>query len=81
MAGILEGAGSAFDAGHHKRSDDGVHAYGKYVRHFGIPHQQQDKALRYNHPGKHQLIDVELRSRIVSGDARDHRYNLLIAGQ
>ena len=81
MAGVLESPGSAFDAGSHQRHHDGIHAYRQHIRDFRIPYQQQDKAFRYHHPGKHQLFDVELRCGAFSCDACDHRYNQLVAGQ
>ena len=81
LASILESAGSTFNAGYNKRSHDGIHADSQHFRHLGIPYQQQDKALRYHHPGKHQFLNVELRSCAVAGNAGNHRYNILIAGQ
>ena len=59
----------------------GVHAYSEHIRHIGVPYQQQDKALRYHHPGEHKLVDVELRSGTVACNARHHRYDKPFAGQ
>ena len=81
MAGVLESAGSAFNAGSDKRSDDGLHAYGQHIRNLGIPYQQQDKAVRYHHSGEHQFLNVELWSSLITRDAGNYRYNKLIAGQ
>ena len=57
------------------QSDDVVHAYSQHIRHLRVPDQQQDKALRYHHPGKHQLRNVELRCRSFTCDAYHHRNN------
>ena len=44
-----------------------------HLRHLRVPHEQQDQAVRYHHPGEHQLLDVELRRRPGVRDAHHHR--------
>ena len=52
-----------------------VHAHGVHLRHLRVPHEQQDQAVRYHHPGEHQLLHVELRRGPGVRHAHHHRYH------
>ena len=80
MAGILEGSGAAFDAWSCQWNHDGLHADRQHVRNIGVPHEQQDKALRYHHSGEHKLVDVELWCGTFARDAGNHRHYKPAAG-
>ena len=74
---VLEGHCPSIHAGRCQRGAHGIHADSEHVCHLGIPHQQQNQALRYDNSGEHQLLHVELRRRSCAYYAGNHRFDKL----